>query len=208
LTFLGKARSQSASNAEELSAGAIVAQCALAAPCVVLGLATPWVLRALQPVGAMTSPACNFTDIFAVPQPQLFVMMAAFVIVLYVLFLKVKTSKIHNFVTWECGYGDLPSRTAIAPDSYVRSIADVFRPILQYRVTSVIRGTDKRHFPELIRIRVKTIPWLTYKVYRPMLAGLHLASRGLIRLQTASIHIHLLYVFATLLILLIVGTQL
>lgn len=96
--------------------------------------------------------------------------------------------------------------TAIGPESFVRSIAELFRPLLQYSVKFVIKGKDVRHFPEMIRVSSKTVPVLTYRVYRPLMIILHGASRSLIRLQTASIHIHLLYVFATLLVLVIIGT--
>jgi hypothetical protein len=79
---------------------------------------------------------------------------------------------------------------------------------LQYKVTSQIEGRDRRHFPESITVEAKTISLIANLIYLPAMRAVDAAGRELIRLQTGSIHVHLLYVFATLLILVIVGTHL
>jgi hypothetical protein len=53
-----------------------------------------------------------------------------------------------------------------------------------------------------------TLSILEERVYRPSLAILQAVSLGLVKFQTGSIHIHLMYVFLTLLILLVVGVSL
>jgi hydrogenase-4 component B len=207
LAFLGRAKTRQAEHAVELSSGTKVAQFLLAIPCVVIGFSVPYFLQKITPLCQMFFADYDASPLFTIPQPQLFMIMVAVVLVVYALALAPKTKKIHSFATWECGYGKLPTQAVISPDSYARSVADLFGPILQYRVTGIIGGTDRRHFPELIRVTSKSIPVLTYRIYRPIMAVMYRASKGLIRLQTASIHVHLFYVFATLLILILVGTQ-
>jgi hypothetical protein len=75
-------------------------------------------------------------------------------------------------------------------------------------VINKIVGKDKRHFPELIDVKSSMVPIIEQYLYRPSIAAFGGASRILGTLQTGSIHVHLLYVFLTILLLICIGTQL
>ncbi len=208
LGFLGRARSRAAELAVEPSPGTVFAQLSLVAPCVVLGLMAPYAVQLLSPIASSIMPGYAATSVFTLPQPQLFVALAVLIPVAYVIALAGNNPRLKRYLTWDCGYGPLSVRNLIGPSSYSRPLGDLFRPILQYKVTSQIKGRDRRHFPELITVEAKTISLIANLIYLPAMRAVDAAGRGLIRLQTGSIHVHLLYVFATLLILVIVGTHL
>jgi hydrogenase-4 component B len=208
LGFLGRPRSKSAELAHEPSSGTVCAQVLLSIPCLALGVLAPAVLRLLEPVGSAIVPGYNSAGIFTLPQPQLMLAMAGLTVLIYALVLSGNNARVKRYVTWDCGYGPLPVRTLINPSSYSLPLANLFRPILQHKITSQITGRDRRHFPDSIKIEEENIPLLTKLVYMPAVRTIEAASRGLIRLQTGSIHVHLLYVFATLLALAVIGTHL
>jgi formate hydrogenlyase subunit 3/multisubunit Na+/H+ antiporter MnhD subunit len=208
LGFLGRARSHSAHLAVEPSKATVCAQLLLATPCVVLGLMAPEAIQLLTPIAAKIIPGYQAASVFPLPQSELFAVLAVLIPLAYAVTLAGNNPRVKRYLTWDCGYGSLSARSLIAPSSYSRPLADLFRPILQYKVTSQIEGRDRRHFPELITVEAKTISLIANLIYLPAMRAVDAAGRGLIRLQTGSIHIHLLYVFATLLILVIVGTHL
>jgi hypothetical protein len=179
----------------------------LAAICLGIGFGAPYLLKAIVPAAQVIIPGCDIGSVYSIPQQYLFVTTVSLILLVYVAVLASKNAKVKTYSVWECGYGELPPRGIIGAESYAHSIAVLFRPILQYRMHGVIRGTDRRHFPELIRVSEKSVPLLTYKIYRPILALFYASSKLLIKLQTANIHVHLLYVIATLLILIVIGTR-
>ncbi len=71
-----------------------------------------------------------------------------------------------------------------------------------------IQGKDRRHFPEAIRVETKMSPFIETKAYRRFLDVVNWLSLTLTRLQTGSIHVHLLYLFLTMIILVLLGTTL
>ena len=165
--FLGRPRSQSAELADEPSSGTVSAQVLLSIPCLALGVLAPAVLRLLEPVGGAIVPGYNSAGIFTLPQPQLMLAMAELTVLIYALVLSGKSARVKRYVTWDCGYGPLPVRTLINPTSYSLPLANLFRPILQHKITSQIKGRDRRHFPDSIKIEEENIPLLTKLVYMP-----------------------------------------
>jgi hypothetical protein len=58
-----------------------------------------------------------------------------------------------------------------------------------------------------VRVETFMTPILETKLYRPIMGLFDWLSASLVRLQTGSIHIHLLYVFLTMLLLVFLGTN-
>lgn len=110
-----------------------------------------------------------------------------------------------TFSTWECGFGSLPSRGTITGGSFARPFAAMFSPLLRYRTTTEIKGRDVRHFPEGMLVETEMNPPIETFLYGPLLGGVQFAGKLLTNLQTASIHVHLLYVFASIFVLLVLG---
>lgn len=209
VAFLGRARSAHASKASESSKGMLVAQFILAGACVLLGAFASPVLDQLQPVIASAIPQSQtMASVFRLPLGVLLLTGLSLALLLYQIFLNKTNGKLSTFSTWDCGYGDLPGRAEISGTSFADSIATLISPLLAYKVARAITGKDRRHFPELINVQSSHTPVLEQKVYAPVTAALRAISRLLVTLQTGSIHVHLLYVFMTVFVLVLLGIRL
>lgn len=208
ISFLGRPRSDQALRAQECSTGMKVAQVFLCLCCLVLSVIAPFMMHLIRPIlqeglDALYIPARFFT----IPMPALCAVGALTAVAVYFLSRTLK-SNLKYYVTWDCGYGDLPTRAEETGTSFSHPIGRIFGPLLQYRSTTEIRGRDRRHFPEAIQVDVYMFPMLEAFVYRPTIAAIQSISTGLVKIQTASIHVHLLYVFISVLILVCVGIYL
>jgi hydrogenase-4 component B len=207
ICFLGRPRSEAVTHAKESSHDMVAAQVFLAAACVFTGLCIPQIINMILPVVSdVLGAAPPAMELFPLPVWKLALLGGLLFAGVYALIFR--DSPVSKFVTWDCGYGDLPGRAEETSTSFSEPIARIFAPLLQYRVTTEIKGRDRRHFPEVIRFETDTKPILEEKLYRPMIALFQALSKGLAQLQTGSIHLYLLYVFVTLLILVGVGIRL
>src|SRR5262249_28775627 len=187
----------------------IAGQALLALCCLGLGLVVPQALECLAPVlsGAVSEPI-RTTGFFTLPQVALVAAGVALFGLARFLVLRPQGSSLKSYVTWDCGYGDLPARTEETGSSFSQPIASIFAPLLQYNVWTEIKGKDKRHFPEVIEVKIFMVPFLERHLYQPAVAAFEEMSKALVRVQTGSIHLYLLYVFLTLLVLVWVGVRL
>jgi hydrogenase-4 component B len=206
--FLGRPRSEMAVKARECSHGMIVAQILLASSCILLGVYSAPLLHGISPIcqAGLKSPL-DAGELFTIPQ---MVLCMAGLVIVGLVYMRVygSTLSLREYITWDCGYGDLPVRAEETGSSFSQPIGRIFGSLLQYRMNTEIKGRDRRHFPELIRIDVQMLPFLEHFVYRPGIEFLTSLSNALVKLQTASIHVHLLYVFMTMLLLVCVGISL
>jgi formate hydrogenlyase subunit 3/multisubunit Na+/H+ antiporter MnhD subunit len=207
ICFLGRPRSEAVAHAKESSRDMVAAQVLLAAACVFTGLFIPQILNMIVPVlSDVIGTAPSAKELFPLPIWKLALLGGVVFAGVYALVFK--NSPVSKFVTWDCGYGDLPGRAEETSTSFSEPIARIFAPLLQYRISTEIKGRDRRHFPEVIKFETNTKPILEERLYRPTIALLQGLSKGLAQLQTGSIHLYLLYVFITLLILVGIGIRL
>lgn len=206
--FLGRPRSESAASAVEATQGMVFAQIFLAVICVVLGVSVSSALRQFATVcqEALQYPI-DPAALFTIPQMLLVILGLLTVFVVYSIVFG-SSRGLREYGTWDCGYGDLPARAEETGSSFSQPIGRIFELLLQYKMTTEIKGKDRRHFPESIKVEVQMLPALEYYVYNPLISGLQWFVKLLVKLQTASIHVHLLYVFMTMLILVCVGISL
>jgi formate hydrogenlyase subunit 3/multisubunit Na+/H+ antiporter MnhD subunit len=206
--FLGRPRSESAFNAAEATQGMVFAQMFLAVMCILLGV---WASPALHQFAPVCQDGLQYpidpAVLFTIPQMLLAMLGLLTVFVVYSVVFG-SSLGLREYITWDCGYGDLPARAEETGSSFSQPIGRIFRPLLQYKMSTEIKGRDRRHFPEWIKVEVQMLPALEYYIYNPLIGGLQRFAKLLVRLQTASIHIHLLYVFMTMLILVCVGISL
>ncbi len=207
VTFLGNARSKGAMAAKEASTGMIVSQLILALCCFVLGLSVPQVLLILKPIceAAVHQPT-NIENAFPIPQAGVAIALLTLALLIYAICMH--SSRVRKYITWECGFGDLSSRTQVTPDSFAQPVARIFSPILRYRVTFEITGKDRRHFPEQIKVEPQMVSILEQKIYLPAIWLVGQMARVLAKIQAGSIHLYLVYLCFTLLLLLFLGTAL
>ncbi len=208
IAFLGRPRSDQAFRAHECSFGMKLGQGFLCALCIILGAVVPYSMHQMRPILslAMTNtfvPAHFFTI------PQSMLCLIGLITALGIFYLsKSVTSQVRSYVTWDCGYGDLPSRAEETGTSFSQPIGRIFGALLQFKTSTEIRGRDRRHFPEGIKVDVEMFPLLERYIYNPSISAIQSLSSALVKVQTASIHVHLLYVFLSVLILVVVGIYL
>jgi hypothetical protein len=152
----------------------------------------------------MPTPA----SLFPIPQGQLCLVGLILASSIYILVLGPKTQSINTYITWDCGYGPLSARAEETGSSFSHPIGRIFAQILQLDMVTTIDGKDRRHFPEQIRVETKMSPYLETRAYRRTLDLISWLSLTMTRLQTGSIHVHLLYVFLTMLFLVLLGITL
>lgn len=208
ITFLGEARSSAAGHAKESSDGIAYALAMLVCACVVLCLAIPYLLDSLASICKLAVPAAALApEFFIIPQTTIALVLFVLFCLIYALFLSSKVVPIRRYITWECGFGALSSRAEATADSFAQPLARIFSPLFKYKLDVRITGKEKRHFPEDIRVEVKTVSMLESTLYRPALAGFAGIAKRFAKFQAGSIHLYLLYVCITLVLLLLVGTQ-
>jgi hydrogenase-4 component B len=204
ICFLGKPRSEMFSRASERSQDMVAAQMLLAGACIIVGFIVPQILESIRPVLVeVLGVAPSGPSPFALPIWQIALFGALVFGAVHILVYK--DSLVSSFVTWDCGYGDLPARAEETGTSFSEPIARIFAPLLQYRISTEIKGKDRRHFPEVIRFETDVKPILEEKLYAPTIAAFAYLSKVLAQLQTGSIHLYLLYFFLTLLVLVGIG---
>jgi len=205
LCFLGRPRSLQAEQAKEMPESARAAQGLLMVACILISLGAATIVQGFAPITAGILPSYNVP--VKLPEPQLVIALLVLLPAFYLVLIDLGRRRVKRFSTWECGYGELPPRANIGAASFSRSLANMFGMLIQHRVFNKIYGHDRRHFPDNVNVKYYKIFVVEKYIYGPMLHALDAVGRGLIRLQTGSIHIHLLYVFATLILLVFIGIR-
>ncbi|MBX9689796.1 MAG: hypothetical protein K2X27_24010 [Candidatus Obscuribacterales bacterium] len=208
ISFLGNARSKAvAEHASETANGMIFAQIFLSLCALVSGLfAAPAAMQA----ASVASRALQFNT----RTPALAVIslldQTLYALLLFALIYGVylAASKRKTYITWECGFGSLSPRCQSSPISFAQPMARIFSLILRFKLLVEITGKDRRNFPEHIKVEPQMVSLLESRVYLPTISWIQNLSRAFAKLQAGSIHLYLLYVCATLVILVLVGTRL
>ncbi|MBI4532517.1 MAG: hypothetical protein HY711_01110 [Candidatus Melainabacteria bacterium] len=207
VTFLGRARTHASAKAPEASRGMIAGQVLLAACCCVLGLAVAQVLQVLEPLcNRVMSSQVNLATVYILPQWAFAVILALSVALFYFFILHRQPTR--ATITWECGYGELPARSQVTAASFAQPIEQIFAPVLQYETALQIAGADRRHFPDKVKVEEKATSFLESRVYGPIIWLIDWVARRFTKIQTGSIHFYLLYMLATLVVLMFIGTKL
>ncbi len=213
IAFLGRPRTNAAAKAKESPTGSpdglILAQLILTVACVMVGTSVPIVLEGLTPaIQQLTNNhIIEGPALFSLPIGQLTLVGAALVSGIYIFVLGGKSATVKNYITWDCGFGPLSTRTEETGSSFSHPIGRIFSQVLQMKVSTEISGKDRRHFPEIVKVETFMTPILETKIYQPLINAFNWLSSSLVRLQTGSIHIHLLYVFLTMILLVFLGTN-
>ncbi|MGO8671360.1 MAG: hypothetical protein ACLQVD_08375, partial [Capsulimonadaceae bacterium] len=179
----------------------------LAAGCAVLGLATPIVLRVLQPIVASgMAHGVPLTAAWTVPLSALFVILVlTFAAGLIAMSGSVARRPARRYITWECGFGDLSPRAQVSGVSFVQPIARMFSVVFRYAEGIRVEGMDRRLFPEEVTAITSTESVLEARVYDPAARWFGRVADRVQKLQEGSIHRYLLTMFLTLLVLLVIG---
>jgi len=209
VVFLGMPRSKQAEHAAEADAGMVTSQGILGVLCIGLGVAAPLLLLPLQAIATMSGQAPLLTATWTIPMSALALVMACTLAGLAVLLAALaRRHPARRFITWECGFGALASRTQYTATSFAQPISRLFSAIYRYEVDIEVKGKNRRHFPSDVSVHATHEPYLETRIYAPLARAIQRAAGiFLLRLQAGSIHQYLLYMVAVLILLVWVGVR-
>ncbi|MDO8472746.1 MAG: hypothetical protein Q7T05_02900, partial [Dehalococcoidia bacterium] len=102
--------------------------------------------------------------------------------------------------TWACGYESPNRRMQYTSSSFAQPILNIFRQFVRPR--QHVHGPEG-YFPQKASFRSETPDIFGARLYRPLQAGIERISFKLRWLQHGRVHLYLLYIFITLLILMV-----
>jgi formate hydrogenlyase subunit 3/multisubunit Na+/H+ antiporter MnhD subunit len=209
IVFLGTPRSHEAAEAHEAAPPMIGAMAGLAALCVAIGLAAPAVVLALEPVVAAASglSAAAIRDELALPAGSLgiavgvFAAAAAIAVIAWAWRRRVLAHRgLRRGPVWGCGYLFPSARMQYTASSFAQPLTTQFRPFIRSRE---ILTAPQGYFPAAASyvsdsgdpaLRLLFVP--TFRWFDRMANRLNVIQHG-------HTHIYVLYIAATLLVLLI-----
>lgn len=218
ITFLAQPRSDEARNAHEVSRSMLVGMGLLTAACVFLGLfpttflklfdpltlqltgeqlsqrltlANGLVLGSSQPLGGTVSTlGIVLTGVCLLPIP----------LVLRLVF--ARRSRIRIGPTWDCGLRGLTPSMEYTATGFSKPIRMIFKALFRPR-REVQREYDySPYFAKTLRFESHIEEAFVTRLYRPLNRGILRLSRRMRALQAGSIQAYLIYIFITLLLLL------
>ncbi len=222
VTFLAKPRSKEAEGAKESPIVMQISMGILALLCLALGIFAGWItsgltgiaqaLGSLQHVAPSTTTASLFSievgDRFAtVDSFSVFIaLLGVLVLVVSGVYLKTRHQGIKRVDTWDCGAPPLTVRAEITATAFSRSIITIFSGILKptkHHSIEYSEVDDSRYFPQSKTVTL-TVPNLYEQyLYKPLHQLLSSVSKQTRFIQSGNINQYLLYIFITVIGLLI-----
>jgi hydrogenase-4 component B len=219
ITFLAQPRSSHAANAHEAAPTMLAGQGLLTAVCVFLGLFPTVFLRLLDPVtnqltgleissrlrtgnglvlsGAVPESGTVFTLGIAVLGLALLVVPW----ILWLVFARGSTVRIGP--TWDCGLKGLTPQMEYTATGFSKPIRMIFKALFRPR-REVQREYDySPYFTKTLRFEAHVEEVFETRIYRPLNRMVLRLSRRMRALQAGSIQAYLIYIFLTLLLLLL-----
>ena len=201
VAFLGRPRSAEAEQAIEVPVPMRVGMAALAAACLLIGILPGLLLRPLASLCQVLIPGAGV--------PKEILMIARIIpwtaaVVLGAMALTALFKRAQKKVpTWACGLPQLTSRMQYTSTAFSKPIRFVFSAV--YRPDRKIDRlpADQPYFPASISYRSARTTSYEKTLYRPFVDFIVAAAHRLRRLQTGNIQVYLLYIFLTLVSLLV-----
>ena len=219
ITFLAQPRSQHAAQAQEASPTMLIGQAVLTAACLFLGLCPTIFLILLDPVTrqltgeplrSQLTVANGFvlsgvvSDGGTVSTIGITLAALCLALVPFVLWLLLaRRSQIRTGPTWDCGLKGLTPQMEYTATGFSKPIRMIFKALFRPR-REVQREYDfSPYFAKTIRFESHVEEVFEQRIYRPARILILRASRRMRALQAGSIQAYLIYIFITLLLLLL-----
>jgi hydrogenase-4 component B len=218
ITFLAQPRSESAANAHEATPAMLLGQGILAAACLFLGLFPTVFLRLLDPVtGQLTGeriagrlsvanglvlsavvPDGGTVSTLGIAVLGLCLLVVPFA--LWLVFARGSTTRIGP--TWDCGLKGLTPQMEYTATGFSKPIRMIFKALFRPR-REVQREYDySPYFARTVRFEAHVEEVFETRIYRPLNRMVLRLSLRMRALQAGSIQAYLIYIFITLLLLL------
>jgi hydrogenase-4 component B len=209
IVFLGEPRSPEAARGHEVGLAMRGAMLALAAACVVIAAAAPWVVAGASgavAVAARLPVGVTAAALGTAMAPLLSICgigLALLVVVAMLLGLRallLRRRAVVAAVTWDCGYAAPTPRMQYTSSSFAAPLTDLFQLFLRTRRRFV---PPTGLFPEDTTLATETPDTVQALIYRPVFAGVQNAFARIRRLQTGRVQLYVLYLALTLVALLL-----
>lgn len=218
ITFLAKGRSHHAERAVEVPFSMRAGMFFLALFAILFGLGASVIIKVLAKVAGYTSGidtggmvfSLNNFGVLSVQQgkgaslsmPALALTLCALAAAGFIAYSLARKDKAVTYKTWDCGYYTLDSRNEYTATAFSKPFRIVFGFFLRpYRKTEKIR--ESFYHVRSFTYETRTTKVFIKYIYDPLLA-LVLKSAAIMRkLQPGSIHLYLSYIFATVLLLIV-----
>ena len=219
ITFLAQPRSEHAAHAHEVVPSMRLGMAVLTVACVVLGLFPIQFVRLLDPLtqqltgqqlstqvsqsgglvlGALTEQGGTVSTLGIV---LMFVCLLPIPFGLWLVF--ARNSKTRRGPTWDCGQRELTPQMEYTATGFSKPIRMIFKALFRPR-REVQREYDfSPRFATTIRFESHVEEVFVRRIYRPLRILIVRVSRRIRAFQAGSIHAYLLYIFITLLLLLL-----
>jgi len=212
VVFLGTPRSQAAEEASEVGTTMKTPLIVLALLCLVIALASPFILPAFGRILQMYpqfSGESNFAGIFAVAMNplkiicacalNLFLLTGVFILIRLRL---LRGRQVGQTVTWGCGYARPAATMQYTGSSFAQPLTDLFHTVLQTR--SHVTGVDG-YFPQKASFKSHTDDLFEAKMFSPFFRFIAHNLHRIVWIQNGVVQLSVLFIAVTLLMLLIVG---
>jgi hydrogenase-4 component B len=219
ITFLAQPRSKAAAQAHEAPLTMLLGQAVLVAACVFLGLFPTVVLRVLDPLtqqltGLQISQQLTLANglvlsgvnqnggtVSTLGIAVLGLCLLSIPLVLWLVFARKAKTRIAP--TWDCGLQGLTPRMEYTATGFSKPIRMIFKALFRPR-REVQRDYDfSPYFTTTLRFEAHVEEIFETRIYRPVNRWVLWASRRMRALQAGSLQAYLIYIFITLLLLLI-----
>jgi hydrogenase-4 component B len=207
--FLGQARSKGASCANEVGFAMQFAMWTLAAGCVVIGLAAPFIISPIVNVITQISGSTDISSSIPLDSIKSVLFYIVLVSVLLVVVMAgisllrnrlLPASKISRAVTWDCGYACPTERMQYTASSFAQPLLLLFSKILRpHSKAEMTVGL----FPKKASFSTHTPDVSQEHFFKPIFLKVAELCTKLRFLQQGSVQLYILYIALTLLFLLI-----
>jgi hydrogenase-4 component B len=199
--FLGRPHTPEAEQAHEVPMAMRSGMAALAAACLILGIAPGLMLRPIAAtVQTLLPGAVAPAEAFAVTRviPWL-----ALVLVVAVAAVAMVRRMTRVTVTWGCGLPGLNERMQYTSTAFSKPVRKVFAAVYRPERTVEVTPANQPYFPATMTYRSVRTTSFERSLYRPAVDAIVGAAYRLRELQTGNIQIYLLYIFVALIALLV-----
>jgi formate hydrogenlyase subunit 3/multisubunit Na+/H+ antiporter MnhD subunit len=216
VSFLGRARSAIAANAEETDSFSLSAMSSFVALCVVAGVAPGLVVDALRPtvgglVGAVLPVESLRPFLSLVPAEAsrnsysgmiVFYLIAVSAAFMAVIVHRLAGQRLRRSPAWDCGFPDPSPATQYSAASFAQPIRRVFATVTFRARETVVMPRPGELKPARFTVTLRDLVWDAF--YVPVASGIQLAADRLNILQFLTIRRYLSAVFVALVFLLLV----
>ncbi len=215
-TFLGRARTAAATNAQETDTNSLAAMYFLAALCLIAGILPGFFIDALAPVvqllvgGRMPmQTGVEWLSIVPIAESRssyngllVFIFMISSGAIAAFAIHRLASDRVRRGPAWGCGYPDASVATQYTADSFAQPIRRVFgATVFQAREIGEMPPPGSTE-PARLTVQVRDLIW--ERLYAPIAVGVAFAAERLNYLQFLTIRSYLSLVFTALVLLLLV----